>query len=264
MKGGRPSNTGRFPAALEGAAETAIVIGSGLSPERWPGRVLVEVDYASIEGMALPAVEGHPGKLILLDSGNGGSAGGRLLVFVGRTHFYEGAGRDGTSGVVAAAAALGCRGIILTQAAGSLKPSLPVGSWMLPTGIVALPWNAAGKLPRAQPAISPRLHAKVTSAAAETGIAIAEGILYWTAGPAYETPAEAGAAVLMGADAATMSPLPELASAAEKGMEAVCLSYITNFAPNVSIGATGHMAVLEAGERGAEALSRLLPSLAKV
>lgn len=264
MKDGRSNDTGRFPEELRGAAETAVVIGSGLSPKRWPGKVLAEAEYSWIEGMVVPAVEGHPGKLFLLDTGGGRVAGERLLVFAGRAHFYEGKGLDGAGGTAAAAAALGCRRIILTQAAGSLKRSLPVGSWMLPSGIVSLPWRAPVERSSANPVISPGLRAKVASAAAEVGLEIAEGILYWTAGPAYETPAEAEAAVLMGADAATMSPLPELAAAAEKGLETVCLSYITNLAPNVSIEPTGHMEVLEAGKKGAETLSHLLPRLAKL
>jgi purine nucleoside phosphorylase len=61
-----------------------------------------------------------------------------------------------------------------------------------------------------------------------------------------------------------MSPLPELAASAERGLETACLSYISNFAPNVTSQSTGHAAVLEECERGAETLSRLLPLLAKI
>ncbi len=259
MTSGENIGTGGFPAELKGAAGTAVVIGSGLSSRRWPGKVLAEAAYAGIEGLIVPAVEGHPGRLLLLDTGRG-----RLLVFAGRAHFYEGAEWDGAGSTAAAAAGLGCRRIILTQAAGSLKRSLPVGSWLLPSGIVALPWSDSRFRSSARPAVSHRLRGLVASAAAEAGVDVADGVLCWTAGPAYETPAEAAAAALMGADAATMSSLPELAAAAEKGLEAACLSFITNFAPNVSMGATGHMEVLEAGKRGAEAISRMLPQLAKM
>ena len=253
------SGIGGFPAVFKGAAGTAVVIGSGLSPKRWPGKVLAEAGYDGIDGMAVPTVEGHPGRLFLLDTGEG-----RLLVFAGRAHFYEGAGWEGAGSSAAAAAGLGCRRIILTQAAGSLKRSLPLGSWLLPSGVVALPWSDFRAGSTTGPVISPRLRGLVACAAAETGVKTAEGVLYWTAGPVYETAAEAAAAAIMGADAATMSPLPELAVAAENGLEAVCLSYITNFAPNVSMGPTDHMDVLEAGKRGAEALSRMLPRLAKM
>ncbi len=264
MTQGKASDVIQVPAEMKGAAETAVVIGSGLSPERWPGKVLAEAEYSGIEGMAVPEVEGHPGDLILLETGRGKSAGGRLIVFAGRVHLYEGKGWDGAGAAAVAASALGCRRMILTQAAGSLKRSLHPGSWMLPSEVIALPWNTRTQRSQAEPVISPSLRAKVASVAAEAGLVLAEGILYWTAGPAYETPAEAQAAVLMGADAATMSPLPELAAAAGKGLEAVCLSYLTNFAPNVSNGPAGHMEVLEAGKKGAECLSRLLPYLAKL
>ena len=259
MTSGKNGDTGRFPVELKGAADTAVVIGSGLSPGRWPGKLLAEAGYAGIEGMTVPTVEGHEGRLLLLDTGRG-----RLLVFAGRAHFYEGAGWNGAGSTAAAAAELGCRRIILTQAAGSLKRSLPVGSWLLPSGIVALPWSDFRFTSSAKPAVSLRLRGLVASAAAETGLDVADGVLFWTAGPVYETPAEAAAAALMGADAATMSPLPELAAAAEKGLEAACLSFVTNFAPNISMGASDHMEVLEAGKRGAEALSRMLPQLAKI
>lgn len=251
--------SGSFPAELRGAAETAVVVGSGLSPKKWPGRVLAEIEYADLDGMAVPSVEGHPGRLLLLDTGKG-----RLLVFAGRAHFYEGTGWEGAGCTAAVAAGLGCRRIILTQAAGSLKRSLPVGSWLLPSGVVALPWKYFSSGRAVRPVISPRLRGLVASAAAGAGLETRDGTLYWTAGPVYETPAEGAAASLAGADAATMSPLPELAAAAEKGLEAVCLSYITNFAPNVSMGATGHMEVLKAGKKGAGSLLKLLPHLAKM
>ena len=255
----RPGVAGSFPAELRSAAKTAVVIGSGLSPEKWPGRVIAEVDYADLDGMAVPSVEGHPGRLLLLDTGRG-----RLLVFAGRPHFYEGTGWEGAGCTAAAAAGLGCRRIILTQAAGSLKRSLPVGSWLIPSGITAFPWKYVPSGGAGRPVISPGLRKLVAFAAAGAGIEAGDGTLYWTAGPVYETPAEAAAAAAAGADAATMSPLPELAMAAEKGLEAVCLSYITNFAPNASMGAKGHMEVLEAGKKGAEDLFRLLPYLAKM
>ena len=259
MKRGKGTDTGRFPAQLRGAADMAVVIGSGLSPGRWPGKVIDGIDYADIDGMPVPAVEGHPGKLLLLDTGSG-----RLLVFAGRTHYYEDRVWEGAGAAAAAAAELGCRRIVLTQAAGSLRRSLPVGSWLLPSGIVSLPWKYSSSGESGRPVISSRLRDLVSSAAETAGLEVRDGILYWTAGPLYETPAEAAAAALAGADAATMSPLPELAESARNGLEAVCLSYITNFAPNVSMYSTGHMEVLEAGKRGAEALSGLLPELAKM
>jgi purine-nucleoside phosphorylase len=259
LKEVRRSGIGVLPEKLKGSAGTAVVIGSGLSPGKWPGKILAEAGYAEIDGMTVPAVEGHPGRLLLLDTGRG-----RLLLFAGRSHLYEGAGWDGAGCCAVVAAALGCRRIIFTQAAGSLKRSLPVESWLLPSGIVALPWSGSRLSSSARPVISRRLRGSVASAAADSGVELADGVLCWTAGPVYETLAEAEAAALMGADAVTMSPLPELAAAAGMKLEAACLSFITNFAPNVMIDAAGHMEVLKIGKRGAEVLSRMLPQLAKI
>jgi purine-nucleoside phosphorylase len=244
---------------MMGAAGTAVVIGSGLSPRRWPGKVIARAGYAEVGGMEGPSVDGHPGDLLLLGTGSG-----NLLVFAGRTHLYEGGGWEVAGCAATVAASLGCRRIILTQAAGSLRRSLPPGSWLLPSGIVSMPWTPSRFPSIRRPRISPSLRRSVALAAAEAGIGTVDGILFWTAGPAYETPAEAGAAVMMGADAATMSPLPELAAAAAAGLEAACLSLVTNFAPNVSPVGTGHLEVLRAGGKGAEGLSRILPRLAKI
>jgi purine-nucleoside phosphorylase len=250
---------GPIPEGLKGAAGTAVVIGSGLAPGTWPGKILAEAGYAEIGGMSVPSVKGHPGRLILIDTGKG-----RLLVFAGRTHLYEGVGWEGAGCTVLAAAALGCRRVILIQAAGSLKGSLPAGSWLLPSGILALPWIGCRSGLSSEPALSQRLRLSVGNAVAETGLEPVEGVLYWTAGPCYETEAEAEAAVRIGADAATMSSLPELTAAVDGKLEAACLSFITNFAPNVSKGAADHMKVLKVAALGAEALSRMLPQLSKI
>jgi purine-nucleoside phosphorylase len=244
------------PEELKNAARTAVVTGSGLAPGIWPGRVEAEIPYADIDGLHAPTVEGHPGAMMLI-----ATAGGPILVFAGRPHLYEGAGWDPAGMIPAVASGLGCRSIVLTQAAGSLTRDLQTGSWLLPSEIVALPWGSG---PSARPGISRRLRMRVAEAAAEAGIAARDGRLYWTAGPAYETPAEASMAVEMGAHAATMSPLPELVSAAREGLEAACMSYITNYAPNVAGGSTGHIGVLEAGRKGSGDLALILPELARL
>jgi len=89
-------------------------------------------------------------------------------------------------------------------------------------------------------------------------MALAEGTLCWTSGPVYETAAEARAAALMGADAATMSSYPELIAARREGLEAASLGLITNQAANVSGGRTDHAEVMCAGGAGVRSLLALL------
>ncbi|MBN1164164.1 MAG: purine-nucleoside phosphorylase [Candidatus Krumholzibacteriota bacterium] len=253
----------RLLSLLAGRAETAVVLGSGLSSVRKLLSPEAEILYGDIPGFPIPAVKGHPGRILLVKPGDR-----RLLVFAGRLHFYEYTGPP-PKGVVGLAARLGCRRILLTQAAGSLRPSLPVGSWLLPADVVSLPVRRPGgeerregalRFPR-RPLICDRFRKAVAAAASRAGIPLREGILFWASGPDYETPAMARAAVEMGADAATMSPLPELIEARRKRIDAACLSWITNFTPPISRERMGHEKVIGRGEAGAQDLLDLMRGL---
>lgn len=245
-----------------GRARTAVILGSGLSGGSPPGEVLVSASYDEIEGLRIPSVDGHPGTLSLVAARRR-----NLIVFSGRSHLYEGGSPGGGGSCVRAAARLGCSEVILAHAAGSLTRSIPPASWLIPGGIVCFPWRGSGGAeavsgrPAARPCISVELRAEIERAAGEAGEPFAAGVLYWTAGPSYETPAEGRAAVAAGADAAAMSPLPELSEAAVLGLGAACLSRITNYTPNAGGGRTDHGEVLASGLGGTGTLSRILASL---
>src|SRR3546814_19356328 len=66
------------------------------------GEVTAEFDAAELTGFAPPGVEGHSGKIRSVRSGDR-----NLLVFLGRTHFYEGRGVASVVHPVRAAAAAG-------------------------------------------------------------------------------------------------------------------------------------------------------------
>jgi purine-nucleoside phosphorylase len=246
-------------------ADTAVVLGSGLSiAERLVDRI-ESVPYTAIDGFAATTVAGHSGNLSLCRVGRF-----EFLLFAGRFHLYEGAGLERR--LVSLAAELGCKRMLITQAAGSLRPDLPVGSWMLPIDIVSLPWKAAipvtdGSAYRGiRPAggrsmISTRFRRMVQSAALDAGVSLHEGILLFSLGPAYETSAEARAGALLGADAATMSSLPELSAASEAGIETVLLSWITNQTTNLSGSAIEHDEVVRRGDAGARILLKILAKL---
>lgn len=250
-----------------------MILGSGLS--HLAGLVPVERSalYGDIGGMRRMGVEGHPGRLSLCRIG-----GNSLLLFAGRSHLYEGASGVEAGDCVACAAGLGCRRVLITHAAGSLRPDVSPGRWILPAQVIAFPWRVracgAGSPPGASsrrvwtgppPAalISPEFSEEIRRAGRTAGVPLHGGVLIWNPGPSYETPAEARAAVLAGADAATMSALPELEAAGRAGIEAACLSWITNYTANVGAGATDHRAVLESGPGGASKLLGILEALPK-
>ncbi len=98
--------------------DVAVVLGSGWAPatDRIASRAAVvraDVSFATLPGFAPPAVVGHPG---VVRSAH--IAGKNVLLFVGRTHLYEGHGVDAVAHAVRVAAAAGCRQVVLTNASG--------------------------------------------------------------------------------------------------------------------------------------------------
>jgi purine-nucleoside phosphorylase len=244
-----------------GKADLAVILGSGLSAMEGISAPVDSCLYGDFEDLPAPTVTGHPGRIFLLRE--------RVLVFAGRAHLYEEGKWGAAAGPVRLAADLGCRSLLLTQAAGSLRAGLRPGSWMLAGDIVSLPFSrsrlgfpgsrTAGK----SPLISEQFRTLVSRASLRAGVGLENGTLFWTPGPNYETAAEAIVAQRLGADAATMSPLPELVEAAKIGMEAACLSWITNHTANVSREETGHEKVVRMGKVGAGTLLRIVQAVSR-
>lgn len=254
--------------AIRGRAECAVILGSGLAAAADGAETVRRVPYARACGLRAPSVAGHPGHLSLSRVG-----GTNVFLFAGRFHAYEGFDADEVVSPVSLAAFLGAGRLIVTNAAGSLTRRIVPGTWMLASDAVAFPARfslalegaadgggdpAAFRRPCGAPLVAPRMAGSMRAAARTAGVPFAEGILCWTLGPTFETAAEARAAALSGADAVSMSSVPELAAARNAGIEAVSLSWITNHTANVSREKTDHGAVVSAGAAGARTLLALL------
>src|SRR6185295_5356646 len=103
----------------------AIVLGSGL------GNLAAQVDcehavpFGELPDMEAPTVDGHQGEL------RSGSWGGRrVLVFVGRLHFYEGHASRRIEQSIITAHTLSAEVLLLTNAAGGIRDDLSPGSLM--------------------------------------------------------------------------------------------------------------------------------------
>lgn len=161
---------------------------------------LTELGLAS----ARPSAAGAPLRLLL------GTVGAtQLLVGHGHRYAYEGDGLAETLLPVVAAALAGVRDIVLIESGCTLREDLTLGTWMAATDYI----NAAGACPvdgflevLAEPfldmteALSQSLNAQIINAAAQVGIGPRLGVYQATAGPQFETPAEAAAARRNGAD----------------------------------------------------------------
>jgi purine-nucleoside phosphorylase len=111
-------------AALKSAAgldsfDVALVMGSGWVPAADAiGEQVTEIPFTDLPGFSAPAVAGHGGRIRVVRTESGRHA----LIFLGRTHLYEGRGVDAVVHGVRTAAAAGVRTLVLTNAAGGLRP----------------------------------------------------------------------------------------------------------------------------------------------
>lgn len=240
--------------------QVGVILGSGLSDFADEITSARRIDYASLPGFPSPGVGGHAGKLVL---GNVGGTG--VAVLQGREHYYENGRADAMKVAVRTLARLGCRTLVLTNAAGSLRPGMAPGAVMVITDHI----NFVGVSPLfgergdhrfvdMGDAYDPALRARLREAAAAAGIALHEGVYIWFAGPSFETPAEIRAAGRLGADAVGMSTVPEVVVARHAGMKVVALSLITNMAAGLSAESLGHAQTMAVARQGAQAMHRLL------
>lgn len=242
----------------------AIVLGSG-----WGGILDAledsdAMDYRRLPGFPPAGVEGHAGRLH-----RGRLFGIDALVFEGRYHCYEGYDAWQVSAPVRLAAGTGCEKILLTNAAGGIADVLNVGDFMLVTDHLNLTSiNPLGGRPERMFIDLSRLYAdtfysRLKEALSGKQIGLERGVLAWMPGPSYETPAEIKALEIVGADAVSMSTIPEAIVARRAGLEVAALSLISNMAAGKAVERLDHEDVLRAGKRaGRDALTivqRLLP-----
>jgi len=215
-----------------GSVDYGIILGSGL------GRLVDVMEaskifpYEEIPHFPRPTIEGHAGNLVI-----GKLAGKRVAVMQGRFHYYEGYTSVGISFPIRVLRGLGAKTLIVTCAAGGLRPHFKQGDIMAITDHV----NFMGVNPLVGPnddelgprfvdmseAYDPGLLKAVKSAAAQEGIDLREGVYVGVMGPSYETPAETRFLSTVG-DAVGMSTVPEVIVARHSGMSVMGLGVITN------------------------------------
>jgi xanthosine phosphorylase len=229
-----------------------IVLGSGLGAVAEAVEDAVVVPYEELPGFPRPTVAGHAGSAVL-----GRVKGVPVAVLRGRAHLYEGGNMDLMRTPVRALRAAGAEVLVLTNAAGSLRPEVGAGSLMAITdhinmtgaNVLAGPNDDAigPRFPSLRDAYDPELRARLRAAADELTITLHEGVYLAVGGPSFETPAEIRAFRVLGADAVGMSTVPEVIVAKALGMRVAGISCITNLACGIGQHPLNHEEVLEVG-----------------
>jgi purine-nucleoside phosphorylase len=256
---------GRAAAAIVRARRDApyrlgIVLGSGLGPLADAVEDAVVIPYAELPGLPVSKVSAHAGSLVA-----GRLEGVEVLVFSGRSHFYEAGDAAVMRNAIGMLAALGCEGVILTNAAGSLREEMGPGSLMMLDDHI----NFSGGNPLIGEESDARFVGMTTAydlgwrAAFErlaegAGIPLARGVYMWFSGPSFETPAEIRMARILGADAVGMSTVPEAILARFFDLRVVAFSNITNLGAGMTGAELSHQETKDMAPVGARKLEKLI------
>lgn len=235
------------------AHDVAVILGSGWVPaaDRL-GTTVAEFPATDIPGFAPPSAVGHSGRIRSVDA-----HGRPVLVFLGRTHLYEGRGVDAVVHAVRTAAAAGCRTIVLTNGCGGLDPSWSPGTPVL----IRDHLNLFGVTPLRGATfidMTDLYSARLREIAREIDPSLDEGVYAQFLGPQYETPAEIHMVRAMGGTLVGMSTVQEAIAAREAGMEILGVSLVTNLAAGMTGEPLSHQEVLAAGNAAAERMGELL------
>jgi purine-nucleoside phosphorylase len=241
---------------LTSQPKVGMILGSGLGPLAEDVEQKTVIPYSEIPGWPVSTVIGHSGRLVV-----GQLQGQGVFVMQGRVHFYEGYSMAQIALPVRVMQRMGIEILIVTNAAGAVRPDFEPGDLMLITDHLNL-IGMAGLSPLRGPNLDefgPRfpdmsraydreLGGLARQAAKESGITLHEGVYAGLAGPSFETPADLRFLRSIGVDAVGMSTVPEVTTAVHGSQRVLGISGISNKANLDGNTVTTHEEVLEAGK----------------
>lgn len=241
--------------------DVAVVLGSGWSPAADAiGQTAAEIPLSELRGFARPTVPGHAPVARSVIVGDL-----RALVFLGRTHLYEGHPVEAVVHGVRTAVAAGCSVIVLTNASGGINENFGTGQPVLLSDHLNLTGASplTGREPPAGYAsrfvdLSELYSLRLRALARQADPTLAEGVYAALHGPHYETPAEIRWLRSAGADMVGMSTALEAIAARHLGAEVLGISLVTNPAAGLSPSGLNHTEVLEVARTSAARIGALL------
>ncbi len=244
------------------APRVAVVLGSGLGAVAEAVRDAVRIPYREIPGFPEPGAPGHKGELV-----GGRLEGVPVLVQSGRFHLYEGHVPAVAALPTRVFAELGVGTLIVTNAAGGIRPTFRPPTLMLIADHINLMFRnplvgpvepGEVRFPDMSDPYDGALRAVAREVAREERIPLEEGVYAALLGPSFETPAEIRMLARLGADAVGMSTVPEVIVARARGIRCLGVSSVTNVAAGLSARPLAHEEVLAAGAELAGLLERLI------
>jgi purine-nucleoside phosphorylase len=219
--------------------DAVVVLGSGWGPAAEAfGEAVASFPMTRLPGFRVPVAEGHRGEVRSVGLGTH-----RILIYLGRTHLYEGHGPAAVAHPIRTAAAAGVRVAVLTNANGSLRDDVELGEAVLIRDHLNLAFGSPLEGPRFVD-LTDAWSARLRGIARRLDPDLREGVYAQLGGPHYETWAEAGWLRRIGADLVGMSTVYEAVAAREWDVELVGLSTVTAIEGPVS----GNASVIDPAE----------------
>ncbi|WPC76905.1 xanthosine phosphorylase [Vibrio porteresiae] len=233
------------------APKAGFILGSGLGIIADALEDKVVIPYEELAGFPVSTVEGHSGELVL-----GKLFGIEVACMKGRGHYYEHRSMKVMTNAVRTFKRLGCEFMLVTNAAGSLRPDrIDVGSLVVFNDHI----NTMPESPMTGPnddeygprffsvanAYDKTLRAEVLDVAQQQNIHLNQGVFVSYTGPNFETAAEIRMMQIIGGDVVGMSVVPEVISAAHCGLPVLAVCAITNMAEGLSDVVLSHEQTLK-------------------
>lgn len=244
-----------------------LVLGSGLGnyADRLEGAAAI--DYRDIPHFPAGAtVPGHAGRLVVGQRGPVACA-----AMQGRVHFYEGHDLKQVTFPIRTLVALGCRTLIITNAAGGVNPAYAPGDLVLIADHINLfpegplrgenDFRLGARFPDLTRAYDPELREQALVVGRRLGLELAQGVYAGLPGPSYETPAEVRMLRTLGADLCGMSTVPEVIVANHQGARVLGISCVTNLAAGLSGAPLSHEEVTATAARVRTQFAALLDGI---
>jgi purine-nucleoside phosphorylase len=216
-----------------GVPRVGVILGTGLGALAREIEAEASIPYPEIPFFPRSTVESHTGQLVC-----GKLSGVTLIAMEGRFHLYEGYSPWQVTFPIRVMKELGCRLLIVSNAAGGLNPLYNKGDLIVIEDHI----NLMGLNPLIGPnddRLGPRfpdliepydrvLQNLALAAALEENIVAHRGVYVAVVGPNLETRAEYRYLRFIGADVVGMSTVPEVLVAVHAGMKVLGFSIVTD------------------------------------
>ncbi|GCF90430.1 xanthosine phosphorylase [Shewanella sp. M-Br] len=242
----------------------AMILGSGLGAFADNLDNKVVIPYEELDGFPVSTVVGHSGELVL-----GSLHGIDIVCMKGRGHFYEHQSMKVMTTPVRTFKRLGCELLLVTNAAGSLRPErIGVGSLVIFSDHIntmpGTPMTGANddsygpRFFSLANAYDKDLRVEALSVAKAAGIEVNQGVFVSYSGPCFETAAEIRMMQIIGGDVVGMSVVPEVISAAHCGLPVLAVCAITNMAEGLGDVQLSHEQTLKCAKLAEADFIRLI------